>query len=172
MALFNPEGRVRESNPLANEHIGVVIDVNDPKNLARVRVMIPNLLEKDNEVWFSRITPNFPGVTYATPRLGQKIRVWFKDNSISSGVYGLDYVHKDTGLSIFEPGDYGFADLNSNSWRVRGTNTTYTTGSFTMNTNSFSVTGKISSGSAYTGSFSTGDGRIVNVEGGIITSIE
>lgn len=169
MALFNPDERVNDSNPLTKEHIGTVIDIDDPKNLCRVRVIIPNLLDIDNEVWFTRITPNFPGVTYATPRLGQKIRVWFKDNSLKSGVYGLDYVHKTSGLSIFQPGDYGFADLNSNSWRVRGSSTQYTTGSFDLKTNVLKVSGKIISGSGYSGSFTDANGNLFIVENGQIT---
>lgn len=171
MALFNTDSTVKEDNPLAHEHIGVVIDINDPKNLCRVRVIIPGLLDKDNDIWFTRVAPTLPGVVYATPRQGQRIRVWFKDNTLTSGVYGLDYVHKDTGLSMFQPGDYGFADLNSNAWRVRGSNTYYQTGSMTIKTNCLSVSGKIFSGAGYTGSFTDADGRVINVQGGIITSV-
>lgn len=171
MGLTNINEKVTSSNPLQKEHIGVVIDIDDSKNICRVRVTIPNILDKNNQVWFSRIAPNFPGVTYATPRLGQKIRVWFKDNSLTSGVYGLDYVHKSSGLNLFQPGDYGFADLNSNMWRVRGSATDYRTGILNVTTNKMNVSGKFSCGNGYTGSFSTGDGKIVNVENGIITDI-
>lgn len=171
MGLFNSDNRVAENNALSKEHIGIVIDIKDPKNLGRVRVAIPKLLESDNQVWFTRIAPNFPGVVYATPRLGQRIRVWFKDNSLSSGVYGLDYVHKETGLSLFQPGEYGFADVNSNMFKVSGGSTTYRTNSFKLDTALLNVTGSIMSGNGYTGAFTTGDGRIVSVTGGIITDI-
>lgn len=171
MALFNVDSTVKEDNPLIHEHIGVVIDVKDPLNICRVRVIIPGLLNAENQIWFTRAIGNFPGVAYATPRLGQRVRVWFRDNTLTSGVYGIDYVHKDLGLNNFQPGDYGFADLNSNMWRVRGTTTTYQTGSFTMKTNCLMVTGKIFSGAGYTGSFTDGNGKIVNVSGGMITSV-
>lgn len=171
MALYNIDNKVREDNPLAHEHIGVVIDVKDPLNINRVRVIIPTILDADNKIWLSRITPTFPGISYMTPRVGQKVRVYFKDNTLTSGVYGLDYVHKTIGLNSFQPGDYGFADLNSNMLRVRGSSTFYQTGSLNLKTNCLMVTGKIFSGASYTGSFSDGNGRIVNVQGGIITGI-
>ena len=171
MALFNTSDTVKMNNPLAQDHIGVVIDVEDTENLCRVRVIIPGLLDENNQVWFTRITQNFPGVTYATPRIGQRIRVWFRDNTLTSGVYGLDYVHTATGLSYFQPGDYGFADINSNVWRVRNNTTYYQTGSMTLDTNCLNVTGKIFSGSGWTGTFSDSSGRLVNVVGGIITGV-
>ena len=40
-----------------------------------------------------------------------------------------------------------------------------------MKTNCLMVTGKIFSGAGYTGSFTDGNGKIVNVSGGIITSV-
>lgn len=171
MGLINSQDKAIDSNPLEKEHIGVVIDIDDTKNICRVRVVIPNILDKNNQVWFTRIAPNFPGVTYATPRLGQKIRVWFKDDSLTSGVYGLDYVHKASGLNMFQPGDYGFADLNSNMWRVRGSSTEYRTGALNITTNKMDVSGKVSCGNGYTGSFSTGDGKMVIVENGIIVDM-
>lgn len=170
MGLFNISSRMRKDNPLMKDHIGIVIDNNDPKNLCRVKVVIPGILDNDNDLWFSREICNFPGVAYCTPRLGQRIRVWFKDGNISKGIYGIDYVHDMVQLKLFQPGDYGFCDINQNMWRVRGRNTTYNTGSFNLQGN-LSVSGNVTCGNGFTGAFSTSDGGIVTVENGIITDI-
>lgn len=170
MGLINQSICVEPNNPLNKEHIGIVTDINDPLNLCRVKVVIPGILDVDNEVWFTREISNFPGVAYNTPRLGQRIRVWFRDGNINKGVYGFDYVHEVTQLKLFEPGDYGFADLNFNLFRVRGRSTTIKTGSINLEGN-LNVSGNVSAGNGYTGSFSAGDGSIVTVEDGIITGI-
>lgn len=112
--FYNTDGAYKDGNPLLQEHIGTVIDVNDPLNLCRVRVYIPNLLGYDNLSWISRVSPTFYGVTYSVPRLGDRIRVWFRNNNIMDGIYGLDYTHKDERLKEFSPNEYGFIDNNGN----------------------------------------------------------
>lgn len=177
-AFFNTQGTVGITSPLLEEHLGTVIDNNDPLNLCRIRVFIPDLLNHDNIVWITRMTPTFPGVTYITPKIGERVRVWFRNKNIMDGVYGLDYTHMDDRLYNFKIGDYGFIDDNENSTKVSGTKITTTFGSaevnvknIKINSDNVIVSGNLQVGNGYTGSFATKEGFTVTVTNGIITDI-
>ena len=171
--FYNTDDAYKSGNPLLEEHIGVVIDNSDPLNLCRIRVYIPKLLNHDNISWISRVAPTFPGFTYSVPKLGQKIRVWFRNNNIMDGVYGLDYTHVDSNMRQYEfkPNEYGFVDDCGNKVKFSDSSLTLKTDLINIEAKNFNVSGSILAGDGYTGSFSTGDGKIVTVQGGIIINV-
>lgn len=167
--FYNTTGNISQSNPLDREHIGIVIDIDDPLNLCRIRVFIPNLLGYDNDIWLGREIITLPGAVYATPKKGQRVKVWFKNQNIMDGFYGFDYVHTDSKLSNFKPGDFGYINELGNFVKFDEKNINV---KYNVNIDgSLNVSGLLSSSIGYTGAFATGDGRTVTVQGGIITDI-
>lgn len=120
MGLLNFKDNADSVPALYKCHIGTVIDNKDPKNLCRVKVSVPGILSDKTDIWAMQVAPTFPGVTYAMPKIGQKIRIWFLLNDPQRPVYGLDYTHVDSRLSCFDINDYGYVDDKGNSVKVSG----------------------------------------------------
>ena len=83
----------RISSLIKRTHIGKIIDINDPKKEWRIKVDIkglfstPNADEEVDKTKLPWIYPENPGFDCGqTPKLGQKVLVWF-DGDIRSGRY-------------------------------------------------------------------------------------
>lgn len=169
MSLINFEQNADNIPPLSKCHLGTVVANNDPKNLCRIKVAIPGILDEKTNVWAMRVAPSFPGVTYAVPDVGQRVRVWFLLNDPQRPIYGLDYTHTDSKLGIFKPGEYGYSDTYGNYLKcTKDSNLTVKYSSIILDSADVMVKGSLGATTGVTGVYTLHDGTVLQFKNGLL----